>query len=107
MNTPTLTTRQVRLPAELYCREVRPGHELVRGVAPVAGERALLTGWCCYNVFGDTGVWFFVERVEDAYLPENRWLVGVDLAAGVRCRRLVDIRRLIIERATESVRWAS
>lgn len=60
MNVPTLAVRQsVRLPADYYAPRVRAGHALARGVAPVAGERALLTGLSCYSVFGPVSIWFW------------------------------------------------
>lgn len=91
-----LAARQpVPLPDEFYDPRVRPGHVLVTG-APVEGERVLLTAVSCIHVFGDT--WFFVEHVQDAYVPDNRWLIGVDLHTGRRCRKLVAVSRLIVER---------
>lgn len=98
MNAP-VRPRWVRLPDEFYTPRVRPGYSTVRGELPVRGERALLTPVSCIHVFADT--WFFVEHAEPAYDPDNAWLSGIDLRTGQRCRKLVAVARLVVERAID------
>jgi hypothetical protein len=97
--------RPVRLPAEFYTPGVRRGYTLVRGRVPIASERVLLTRASCIHVFADT--WFFTEHVESAFDPDNAWLIGVDLRTGLRCRKLVAVSRLVVERSAASGGWAS
>jgi len=93
---PATHTPPVDLPAEFYSPAVRPGYSLLRGARPVEGERVLLAPSWCIHVFADT--WLFVEHVNQAYLPDNVWLSGINLRTGHRQRVLVRLPQLVTER---------
>lgn len=87
----------IELTPGLYQRHVRGGFGMVAGVEPRQGERVWLTTTACYQVYRDG--WFFVERVEPAYVPECAYLHGVHVEGNVRDRLYVTVARLHVERA--------